>query len=537
MTISSSTRKAGPFAGNGVQVAFPFAYKVFSAADVLVVQAVTATGLETVKTLTTDYSVVVNPDQTNYPGGTVNMLVPPPAGSTLTLSSQVANLQPVVLTNSGGFYPAVINDALDRVTIQIQQLAEKLGRAFGLPISSTASGVVPNPVALALLGWNSAGTALQNFTGFASVAVSTFMTNVVSAVDAATARLGLGAAASGVNNDITSLTALSGPVNGPTAIVGAAVGMPLSNVLSINGGQIAGNRNKIIGHFDINQRGLVSVGDDAYCLDRWYVLTETGNVTVAQITDPESGAPYAIRITQPDASAKRMGVATIIESKDIRAYRNTAMNFAARVKPSFAGNVRYAILEHTGTADTVTSDVVNNWASATFTAGNFFIAGLNVLKTGTVAPGAAAYGDLSDWSALGAATNNIILFVWSESTQAQNATLELNRPQYEPGVIRTAQEWRLNELALCQRCFYKQTDAWSSRWGANGVQNVIVPQSLPVTMRATPTVIAGTPTYVANSAFGNTITASREAIFWNANSSAAGDTQVSWSGYGFSADL
>ena len=54
MTISSTTRKAGPFTGNGVTVAFPFAFKVFTVADVLVVQAVTATGIETTKTLTTD---------------------------------------------------------------------------------------------------------------------------------------------------------------------------------------------------------------------------------------------------------------------------------------------------------------------------------------------------------------------------------------------------------------------------------------------------------------------------------------------------
>ncbi|MDO8778110.1 MAG: hypothetical protein Q7K57_57210 [Burkholderiaceae bacterium] len=269
--------------------------------------------------------------------------------------------------------------------------------------------------------------------------------------------------------------------------LGTTGGAPTA-ITSINGGQLAGNRNKIINPFEINQRGATSVADDAYCLDRWYVLTESGNVTVAQITDPESGAPWAIRLTQPDASAKRMGLAMIIESKDIRAYRSVAMNFAARVKPSFAGNVRYAILEHTGTADVVTSDVVGTWASATFTAGNFFIAGLNILKTGVVAPGAAAYGDISDWSALGASCNNIILFVWTESTQAQNATLELNRPQYEPGVVRTPQEWRLKELAICQR-YYEKIDYasyWLSGIGASLVAFYGPMIAYAVTKRVTP---------------------------------------------------
>jgi hypothetical protein len=41
------------------------------------------------------------------------------------------------LTNQGGFYPEVINDALDKATIQIQQLKENVDRAAKVPITST----------------------------------------------------------------------------------------------------------------------------------------------------------------------------------------------------------------------------------------------------------------------------------------------------------------------------------------------------------------------------------------------------------------
>lgn len=197
MTISSSIRKAGPYPGNGITVTFPFAFKVFTMADVLVVKAVTATGAETTLTLGSDYTVALNTDQNTNPGGTVLLLVAPALGSTVTLASQVANTQGTDLTNLGGFYPKVITDALDRATIQIQQLAEKLGRALTFGISSGASGNLPNPTPLAFLGWNSAGTALQNFAGAASAAVSTFMSNVVAAVDAAAAQTALGASAVG----------------------------------------------------------------------------------------------------------------------------------------------------------------------------------------------------------------------------------------------------------------------------------------------------------------------------------------------------
>lgn len=163
MTISSTTRKAGPFTGNGVTVAFPFAFKVFTVADVLVVQAVTATGVETTKTLTTDYTVVLNADQNVNPGGTITMLVPPPTGTTLVATSQVANLQPLDVTNGGGFYPAVLNASFDRVVIQVQQLAEKVARKLGLSINSTASSDLPTPAGGAVIGWNATGTALVNF--------------------------------------------------------------------------------------------------------------------------------------------------------------------------------------------------------------------------------------------------------------------------------------------------------------------------------------------------------------------------------------
>ena len=169
-------------------MAFPFTFKVFLTSDLLAIQAVTVTGVETTKLLTTDYTIVLNSDQDASPGGTLTMLVAPPTDETLTITSQVPETQGVALTNAGGFYPRVINDALDRATIQIQQLIEKIGRTFTISISSGASGAVPTPVALALLGWNAAGTALQNFSGAASTFVSTFMTPVVAAVNAATAR-------------------------------------------------------------------------------------------------------------------------------------------------------------------------------------------------------------------------------------------------------------------------------------------------------------------------------------------------------------
>jgi hypothetical protein len=165
MTISSTNRKAGPFAGNDVTVDFPFAFKVFDVDDVLVVFTSLLT-VESTLEIGTDYSVSLNSNQDSNPGGTVTLVSALATGTKLTLTSSVAELQPVTLTNQGGFYPKVINNALDRATIQIQQLKEKLSRALVWPISFSGA-TLPIPEASKFIGWNATADSLVNLDGVA----------------------------------------------------------------------------------------------------------------------------------------------------------------------------------------------------------------------------------------------------------------------------------------------------------------------------------------------------------------------------------
>lgn len=165
MTISSTIRTSGPYTGNGVTTAFAFSFKVFAASDLYVVRLNTATLVETVLVLTTDYTVTLNTNQNSNPGGTVTMVTAPSSTQKITITSALGNLQPTDITNQGGFYPSVINDSLDRATIQIQQIADDVGRSLTIPLSS--SGVdtdIPYPVATTLLGWDANGTAITNYT-------------------------------------------------------------------------------------------------------------------------------------------------------------------------------------------------------------------------------------------------------------------------------------------------------------------------------------------------------------------------------------
>ena len=142
MTISSTNRKAGPFDGNGVTVDFPFSFKVFTKEDVQVVRT-DANAVDHVLTLDSDYSITLNADQNADPGGSIHYPIsgtPLATGEKLTGIGDLQELQPTDITNLGGFFPEIIEDALDRVTILTQQLSEQLSRALLFAISDTAIG-------------------------------------------------------------------------------------------------------------------------------------------------------------------------------------------------------------------------------------------------------------------------------------------------------------------------------------------------------------------------------------------------------------
>ena len=136
MTISSSTRTAGPFLGDGSTTALPFGFKVFATTDVLV-QRTSADGAQLALTLGGDYTVALNADQNAAPGGVVTLLDPAadfPTGSSITLTSAVAATQPLSLANGGPFLAKSIEDALDRLTLLLQQQALSLDGAVRAPL-------------------------------------------------------------------------------------------------------------------------------------------------------------------------------------------------------------------------------------------------------------------------------------------------------------------------------------------------------------------------------------------------------------------
>ena len=269
------------------------------------------------------------------------------------------------------------------------------------------------------------------------------------------------------------------------------------------GGVAASLRNWIInGDGRINQRGASSISDDSYGHDRHYALTQSGAIAVSTLTAPADGIASMMRLTQSQASAQRMGYAQIIEAADTYGLRGKTVTLGGKLRCSASQAIRYAILEWTGTADTVTSGVVNDWTSGTYTAGNFFLgSNLTVRQVGSITPAAATITDWSVTATIGSSANNIIVVFWTEGTAAQNVTLD-QRWYLDDGDVTGlsdpfAPRHPPDELALCQRYVRQLTMAagWAgiilASRGPNIVEGAL--QFMPP-MRVAPTFsYTGTP--------------------------------------------
>ena len=146
MTINSTTRKTQNFVGNGNAHTYPFAFKVFADSDIVVKKLEVSTSAETTLTLgaSNDYIVTLSDDQNGNPGGSITLKSGGnnfnlPSGFQIVITSAVLSLQGTDLTNQGGFYPEVINDALDKSAILHQQQQNELDRSIKFSLTNTIS--------------------------------------------------------------------------------------------------------------------------------------------------------------------------------------------------------------------------------------------------------------------------------------------------------------------------------------------------------------------------------------------------------------
>ena len=125
MTVTSSTNKVS-FSGDGSTTVFAYSFKIFDQDDLTVILR-SATGTETTQTITTNYTVS---GVGSASGGNVTMGTAPASGTTLTILREQPLTQGLDLVANDPFPAASMEDALDKITMQVQTLDEEVGRAI-----------------------------------------------------------------------------------------------------------------------------------------------------------------------------------------------------------------------------------------------------------------------------------------------------------------------------------------------------------------------------------------------------------------------
>ena len=136
MTISSTTVK-NSYSGNGSTTAFAYTFKIFANTDLQVIIR-SSTGTETVKTLTTHYTVSGVGDAS---GGNVTFTSgnTPASGETVVIRRAVPQTQAIDYIANDPFPAESHEEGLDRATMTVQQMQEELDRSFKVSRTNTIS--------------------------------------------------------------------------------------------------------------------------------------------------------------------------------------------------------------------------------------------------------------------------------------------------------------------------------------------------------------------------------------------------------------
>lgn len=154
MTVSNTYVKQ-IYSGNDVTTTFAIPFSLYDNAQIKVI-LVSSTGVETVQTLTTHYTIV----STN-----VEMVTAPATGEKLVVLRASPLTQTTDYIANGPFYAEDHEAALDKLMMQVQELDERMDRAPKYKVSSTIDNLeMTVPVADDLIIYNAAGTGITSIT-------------------------------------------------------------------------------------------------------------------------------------------------------------------------------------------------------------------------------------------------------------------------------------------------------------------------------------------------------------------------------------
>ena len=290
MTIASILNRIS-YDGNGATTAFPISFPFQLQTDLVVVETVIATGVQTTKTLTTHYTISGTTDTLGfYPnGGTVNAVVAPAATVRWTIYRDPTPTQSTDLVENDSLPAESTEAALDRQTMLIQRVSDLITRSLHQPDGdATSVGLLPSAVARALkfLSFDVSGNPIAAAGTSADLGpVSSFINTLLDDADAPTARGTLGFSDIAAKGDL-----LVGTANDTIATlpVGTTTGHALivnpSDSTGLSWGPRAQDNPIINGTPEVWQRGTtfaaIAAGTSNYTADRWYYYSPASAAVV-----------------------------------------------------------------------------------------------------------------------------------------------------------------------------------------------------------------------------------------------------------------
>lgn len=150
MTVTALTCEVS-YACNGVLDDFDFTFPIFVQADLKVYKVTIATGEQELQTLTTHYTLeAANKNEDYSNGGTVTTVAVWAADYQIRIVRDLSEIQPLSLEEGGQIRAANLMQALDRITLILQEVSNAVGHSFTwYPLKAVAmadDGTIDLPV-------------------------------------------------------------------------------------------------------------------------------------------------------------------------------------------------------------------------------------------------------------------------------------------------------------------------------------------------------------------------------------------------------
>ena len=211
------------------------------------------------------------------------------------------------------------------------------------------------------------------------------------------------------------------------------------NNMIINGDMVVAQRGITITDAIVDNTSTTTNADDSYTLDRWILLSDGDDIVdvLQSDTSPNDGSEKTIQL-QVETADKKFGIVQIIEQINCHhalASGKVSLSFKMKASDASIDDVRAAVVSWSGTADTVTSDIVSAWEAegtnpTLITNATYENTPANLSPTTSF----AEY-KIENITVDTSNTGNLLVFIWSGVTDVEaDDSLFITDVQLETGV-------------------------------------------------------------------------------------------------------